>query len=397
VGPVWVASPQAYDFLVEKSADPDEQLAGLVPDPDSWLDAHWLIQELRSGPIPVIVDTSGLRTGLHFQLCQGRLPASLWSADRGDVRLYIERETLDEATDRISRFAAQFELPETDLQAKFADDWLPRMRVVDLPPALRSLDERACAVHARDPSDYPAAALAALLSPCILLTGDKDFNALGVLRTRQGTDAIVAAVGVKERENALSTVYMVPSAPVVVAGTGAKWAADRFGPLAWVVAVLIVAGAVMIYQYQPPERRQRLREGAKTAGRIYLEMANQAMAQLHAAEQALGGSAIGGPIQRTVASAVLRQLAVAPESMSAQQIRDGLPDELQPSVLPLRAFLHANKQSLVAEVRRGGFLLGHPPYRAAAGNGLHHAMVGVAGSQKDLEKSQHAEGKCAEP
>jgi hypothetical protein len=152
---------------------------------------------------------------------------------------------------------------------------------------------------------------------------------------------------------------MVPTAPVIVAGAGAKWAADRFGPLAWVAVVLIIAGAVMIYQYQPPERRQRLRDGAKTAGRIYFDLANQAIAQLHTAEQALGGSAIAGPIQRTVASAVLRQLATALESMSAQQICDAVPDEFRPSVADLRAFLHANKQSLFAEVRRGGFLLGH--------------------------------------
>lgn len=342
------------------TTDAEDPLAGLVPDLDSWLDSHRLVRELRSGPIPVIVDTSGLRTGLHYQLCQGRLPASLWSEDRGDVRLFIERETLDEATDRISRFATQFELPEAELHAMFAEDWLPRMRVVDLPPVLRSLDERACEVQARDPSDYPAASLAALLSPCILLTGDKDFRALGVQRTRQGTDAIVAAISVKAGESQVSAVTMVPTAPVIVAGAGAKWAADRFGPLAWVAALVLIVGAVMIYQYQPQERRQRIREGAKTAGRIYFDLANQAMAQLHAAEQALGGSAIAGPTQRTVASAVLRQLAIAPESMSAQQICDALPDDLQPSVTHLRTFLHANKDSLVAEVRRGGFLLGHP-------------------------------------
>ena len=342
------------------SAETEETLAGAAPDLDSWLEAHRLIQELRSGPIPVIVDTSGLRTGLDHQLRQGRLPACLWSSDRGEVRLFIESETLEEARRRLTRFAGQFEVPELDLQEIFESDWRPRLRVVDLPSALRSLDARAAAVQARDATDYPTAALAALLSPCIVLTGDKDFAPLGVGRTRQGNDAIVATIRVKAGESQVSALTMVPAAPVIAAGAGAKWAADRFGPLVWVALVAFVAGAIVLYQYQPPERKQRLHQGAASAGRIYLELANQVATQLHVAEQLLGGSAIPGPAERTVASAVLRTLATAPESMSAQQICDSLPDDLRPSVAHLRPFLHANKESLVAEVRRGGFLLGQP-------------------------------------
>ena len=56
--PARAATPEAYDFLVESwTTDAEEPLAGLVPDLESWLDAHRLVQELRCGPIPVIVDT----------------------------------------------------------------------------------------------------------------------------------------------------------------------------------------------------------------------------------------------------------------------------------------------------------------------------------------------------
>jgi hypothetical protein len=56
-----------------------------------------------------------------------------------------------------------------DLVRRFADDWLPYIRVVDLPPRFRELDARAAAVRDLNPDEYPTAALGALLSPCVRL------------------------------------------------------------------------------------------------------------------------------------------------------------------------------------------------------------------------------------
>ena len=303
------------------AADPQLLLDAIGPEMDSWLESHRLLRELRSGPAPVIVDTSGIRTGLHVQLSHGSLPACLTAADRGEMHLFMERETFDEIYRKLSKFAGQFGVAEAELRAMFDNDWVPRMRVAALPPDLRAIDARAREVQARDATDYASAALAALLSPCILLTGDKDFAALGVREQNQGRDAIVAAIEVKAGERSVSAVTMVPAAPVAAAGAGAKWAADRFGvPLVLFVVAFFVAGAFVAYQYQPPERKQRIRQGAATVGRLYIEAANEAFAQLQAAEAQLHTTAIPGPTERSIESAVLRMLATAGESMSAAQI-----------------------------------------------------------------------------
>lgn len=342
------------------SGEGDESPGSLVPEYVSALTTRRRLAELRNGPIPVVLDTSGIRTGLNVQVAHGKLPACLWCAERGQMRLFMEKETFLETQARIPKFARQFGMTETELRARFNNDWVPRMRVVSLPPSLRALDPRAAEVQARDATDYASAALAALLSPCVLLTSDKDFAALGIEDPRQGSNAIVAAIEVRVGEQSMSAMVTVPAVPVAAAGTGIKMAADRFGvPLVGLTLAAIILGGILLYRAQPPERRQRLREGAAAASRFYLEEATRAAEQLAAAESMLDASAIPGPLERTPSSAVLRRLATAPESMSAAQIAESLPDEVRPSVPGLRAFLHANKVNLFAEVRRGGFLLGY--------------------------------------
>jgi hypothetical protein len=338
----------------------DESPGSFVPEFASALATHRQLSELRYGPIPVVLDTSGLRRGLHVQVAQGKLPACLWCIDRGEMRLFMEKETYLEAQALIPRFARQLAVSEGDLRARFDSDWVPRMRVLSLPSALRALDQRAAEVQARDATDYGSTALAALLSPCVLLTSDKDFAALGVNDPRQGAYAIVAAIEVRVGERTMSAVTTVPMTPVVGAGVGIKMAADRFGgALVGVTLAIVILGGVLLYRAQPQERKQRLREGAAAAGRFYLEAAARAAEQLAAAEALLYASAIPGPLERTPTSAVLRRLATAPKSMSAAQIAESLADDVRPPVPELRAFLHANKADLFAEVRRGGFLLGY--------------------------------------
>ena len=342
------------------SDEGDESPGSLVPEYLSALGTHRRLAELRHGPIPVVLDTSGIRTGLHVQVAQGKLPACLWFAEQGQVRLFMEEETFLETLERIPKFAGQFGMNETELRERFENDWVPRIRVVSLPEALRALDPRAAEVQARDATDYASAALSALLSPCVLLTRDKDFAALGIDDPRQGTNAIVAAIDVRVGEQSMSAMVTVPSVPLAAAGTGLKAAANRFGaPTVAVTLVALILGGILLYRAQPPERKKRLRDGVAAAGRFYLDAATRAAEQLAAAEAVLYASAIPGPLERTPTSAVLRRLATAPESMSAAQIAESLDDEVRPSVPLLRAFLHANKVDLFAEVRYGGFLLGY--------------------------------------
>ena len=112
-----------------------------------------------------------------------------------------------------------------------------------LPEALRRVDERASQVEALDEDDFPAAALATLLSPAILLTHNfKDFAPLGVRDWSQGTDAVFAAAGIKDGETMFQGMLIVPAAPVVAVGAGAKWVADRVGPAGWFLLPLLGIG-----------------------------------------------------------------------------------------------------------------------------------------------------------
>jgi hypothetical protein len=113
--------------------------------------------------------------------------------------MFMERDTLQETCERLPRFASQFGVPLLKLQRLFAEEWLPWISIVSLPDLVRELDARAVHVRDLDADDYPTAALAALLSPCILLTHNyRDFGPLGVTAYRQGVDAVVAKLAMRQ-------------------------------------------------------------------------------------------------------------------------------------------------------------------------------------------------------
>ena len=333
-------------------------LAGFDP---SALGRQSVLAELRHQRVPVMLYSSCVRTGLHSQLAQGRVPATLHLAESDKARLFMEKETLVETWERLPRFADQMGVPLSQLRSLFGDHWLPLISVVSLSDALRKVDPRATAVLARDPDDYPTAALAALLSPCILLTRNhKDFAPLGVRTPTQGVDAILAVIEVRAGETQLQAVAVLPAAPVLAVGGVTKWAADRVGPAAYVILAVLVVGGIYLYRKQPEERKETIRNFAVESGKFLMEQANQAMATVNNAEEQLGACLVPGPEKRSPVSAVLRHLAFADSSMSAQQLCDALDDTVRPAVPDLRAFLHKSKPDLVHEARRGRFLLGNP-------------------------------------
>jgi hypothetical protein len=71
---------------------------------------------------------------------------------------------------------------------------------------------------------------------------------------------------------------------------------------------------------------------------------------------------IPGPDKPTPTACVLRQLAIATEALSAQKVCEAVADveNVRLNVESVRHFLHANKQTLTHEARRGAFSLGAP-------------------------------------
>ncbi len=190
--------------------------------------------ELGRRPLLAVLDTSCVRTGLHYQLQNGSPPASVTTAQDGSVRLFMEYDTLVETQRKLPKFAKDLGVTTAELTRILNEDWLPYIEVVRLPSALRQIDRRAIEVRDCDPDDYPAAALAALLSPCILLTHNyRDFGPLGMKTASQGVDAIVAGIDLRIGEIHMNAVVMIPAAPVMAIGGAAKWASEKLGPVAW--------------------------------------------------------------------------------------------------------------------------------------------------------------------
>jgi hypothetical protein len=135
-------------------------------------------------------------------------------------------------------------------------------------------------------------------------------------------------------------------------------ASNRVGPAAWVIVGALVGGGIYWYRKQLPERREHVKQVAGQIGTQLLEEFGTAANSAHQARVLLRASVVPKPEQRTSAAAILRELALAPESLSAQQLAELLNPSVRPSVANLRAFLREHNATVFDQVRRGGFVLG---------------------------------------
>jgi hypothetical protein len=311
------------------------------------------------GPLPAVLDTDFVRTGLRYQLNNGVPPRSVRSAWDGSLRLFMEYDTLAETGVRLPRFSDQFGVPETKLRGVLNEEWLPHIQVLRLPEQLRTADPRALQVRDRDRNDFPAAALAALLSPCLLLTHNhRHFGVLGVRTREQGRDGVMAVAAAQADEMRVQAAIVIPAAPFGVAGAVMKWATDRIGPAAWVILGLALVGGTYWYLRQSADCRDRIKTVAGTVGTHALEEYNKAAVAAYAARLQLRACMVLKPEQRTPMSAILRELALAPESLSTIQLAELLDPSLCPPVAGIRAFLRSHDNTVLKQVRRGGFVLG---------------------------------------
>ena len=320
---------------------------------------------LGRGPLPAVLDTDFIRTGLHDQLKKGTPPRTVRSAQDGSLRLFMEYDTLVEARRKLPKFAGQLGVSVDELTRILNQHWLPNIEVVRLPPGLRELDPRALRVRDGDQvrpgdvDDFPAAALASLLSPCLLLTHNyKHFGALSVRTRGQGLDGVMAVVAINIGEVQLQAVIWVPALPFRAAGAAMKWATGKIGPMAWVLLGVVVAGGIYWYVKQPPERRDTVKKVASSMGTHIMEEYGKAAGEVYQGRLKLRACMVPKPGQRTPVSEILRQLALSPESLSAAQLAELLDPKLRPSVAHIRAFLREHDNAVVKQVRRDGYVLG---------------------------------------
>lgn len=273
--------------------------------------------------------------------------------------MFMEYDTLVETQRKLPKFADDLKVPVEELTRLLNDDWLPYISVVKLPTSIRRLDQRALSVQSLDSDDFACAALASLLSPCILLTHNyKDFRPLGIQNRDQGVNSAVASIEIRVGESRLRGVTMVPAAPVIVVGAAGKAAADRFGPLAWLVLGAALVGGVYVYTKQPIERKQKIKSTAIVIGKALLEEVGNVNAEIEVARTALAEGIVPGPVARSEISTLVREFALSTESLSAQAVWNRLDTEIKPTVDSIRQFLRSHNQTIFSEVRRGGYSLG---------------------------------------
>jgi hypothetical protein len=319
----------------------------------------------RHRPLPAVLDTDFIRTGLHAQLSKSMPPRSVQSAQDGSLRLFMEYDTLVETDGRLPRFSEQLGVPVAELRRILNEEWLPHIDVVQLPLGFRELDPRALrvrdgdGVRLGDEADFPAASLAALLSPCLLLTHNyKHFGALGVRTRQEGVDGVMAVLAINIGEVELQAVIWLPALPLRVAGATIEWATEKIGGWAWVILGVAVAGGIYWYTKQPPERREQIKNLAGQIATHVMDEYGKATDGVYQARLQLRAAMVPKPDHRTPTSAIVRELALSPESLSAAQIGELLDPAVRPSVTEIRDFLRANDEAVFNQVRRGGFVLG---------------------------------------
>ncbi|MDG7000095.1 MAG: hypothetical protein JRN15_13390 [Nitrososphaerota archaeon] len=310
-----------------------------------------------------VLDTSHVRTGLHYQLKNGRPPAMIGLAETGAIGLFMELETLTETVEKLPKFANQlakdFTVDENILKEVLKEDWLPHIRVVRLPEDLRELDSRAVKVRDLDSEDFPTAALASILSPCILLTGNSQhFYPLGVTDFDHGRKAIIAVGDGESNRIMLSTIETGTGLAITTPVEVGKWLYKKSGYKGLLIASGLILAALYFYRKQPQSKRETALYYLNQTFQFTYHMWTQAEAMITNAEARLEALSVPPPQQRSQLADVIRTLALAPDSMSAQAIHNTLAGQKRPKVVEIRKFLHDNKNGLFWEIRRGSFVVG---------------------------------------
>jgi hypothetical protein len=175
---------------------------------------------------------------------------------------------------------------------------------------------------------------------------------------KQGVDGVMAVADIRVGDMRVRAVVLVPELPARAAVGAFKWTYERIGPVTWLLVAVLAGGGIYWYCKQPPERQERIKQVAGDIGTRYLQEYGAAAEVAYQGRVLLRACMVPRPEQRSTTSAIMRELALAEESLSAQQLAELLDPPVRPSVADLRAWLRRHDGTVFDQVRRGGFVLG---------------------------------------
>jgi|GEM_PF-3386862 len=314
------------------------------------IDIEQLSSELEAkrslhSPYLFVLDTEFFFSAFQSQLKRGGAPKSLQVAMRGVIRLFIASDTFFELLDKkLPDFADKLGTTVPVLE-RFLMMWLDWLTLVDLPSDYS--DPRVKQLAERDASDVPAATLACLLAPCVLLTNDFDFESLiEDLESLSHVLIVKAAVQLDNASGELRMVATVPTLPVAATVGGTRWVANRIGASPWVVGGVLMLTVALLgiwaYRRMDDDDKTALRQFGTEVGTRYLEEVNDIQTRVSDARQTLTKRTVLPLATRNREQVVLRELAMADEALSAQRLWERLDPEARPGVHKVREILRTH-------------------------------------------------------
>jgi hypothetical protein len=329
-----------------------------------------------SGAVIMIAD-SGMLMGEVMQSSrrpagspgEGRITSLLWALHRRGAVLILSRHVLEEVERDLPRRAT----PADDVELAYRrlrTLYLPRARIVDVPPDWGGSDPRVQAVAGRHPADLPTARLAVALGYCFLLTEDPDLcdpPGLGFSAWLQVTHATA-------NETEVESIYFSARIPVVAADEAIRAASRRIAvasPAArWaLLGGALLLGAAAIWWFRSGKAGkflERARPVVRELGQIYGPPLMETFSRYERGQVVLAQAAVPPADAATMAERIARALAFCPAPVLAEDIARelGAPGNLRDRTRLVREELRGC--GAFSEVSRGRWMLGQPSgYQAA--------------------------------
>jgi hypothetical protein len=270
---------------------------------------------------PVVVDTSMLLNDC-CDAARGSGGSLLLSLAHSPVaHLYAGRHVLEEMERRLPRRAEQRHLDPVRADTVWRQNYLPKIRFVDMTGVARG--RAASALAARDPTDLQTALLAELLAPCLVFAFDKDLVDTGIAR-RDWVNVSHSA----EEAAQLQLLFSGGLGTVMFGGfisyeTGKAIAAfARASPFG---ALLATAGTALLgYRYLNSERGRHHRTEAKSLLGDLFDGLSKVVAQADKAKLLVEEAAFVLEVEPTEFAHLARTVAIAPWPLKATDAAERL-------------------------------------------------------------------------